>query len=212
MSFFNNWVQGIVIAVIITVIIEMILPEGNSKKYIKIVLGIYVVFSIIAPIIGNITGGSFEVSSIINMDKYAKELGTYEEMTKHRNIENSNNKNIKNTYIIKLKEDINTKLESKGYTTRKIELNIEDEESYSIKDITLYIDGKKKDNENDGESKQKSNKSINIVNEVKIDKVENINIGKEENKESTLYLFEKKDIIKFISETYGVDEEKIIVN
>ena len=65
MSFFNNWVQGIVIAVIITVIIEMLLPEGNSKKYIKIVLGIYVVFSIIAPVIGNITGGRFEVSSIV---------------------------------------------------------------------------------------------------------------------------------------------------
>ena len=94
MYFFNGWIQGIVVAVIITIIVEMILPEGNSKKYIKIVLGIFIVFSIISPIIGEVTGGKFEVSSIINMDKYAKELGIYEERVKDRKIENNNNENI----------------------------------------------------------------------------------------------------------------------
>ena len=33
MEFISSWVQGIIVAVVIGSIIEMILPEGNSKKY-----------------------------------------------------------------------------------------------------------------------------------------------------------------------------------
>ena len=32
----TNWAQGIIIAVIIATIIEMILPNGSCKKYIKV--------------------------------------------------------------------------------------------------------------------------------------------------------------------------------
>ena len=218
MDFFNSWVQGIVVAVIITIIIEMILPEGNSKKYIKIVLGIYVVFSIISPIIGKITGGNFEVSSIINMDKYAKELGTYEEIAKERNVEYKNNKNIKQIYVSKLEEDIKTKLKNKGFNTKKVELNIKDDESYEIKDININID-----NENNSNSKESENRisTVNIVNEIKID---NITIGRKQNdsdkeiekdtkedQESNTTFFERKEIKEYISETYGVEEDNIKV-
>ena len=35
MEWMTTWAQGIIVAVIITTIIELILPEGNHKKYIK---------------------------------------------------------------------------------------------------------------------------------------------------------------------------------
>ena len=35
MNFLNSWLQGIVVAVIIATILELILPKGNTKKYIK---------------------------------------------------------------------------------------------------------------------------------------------------------------------------------
>ena len=44
MEWISDWVQGIIVAVIIVTIIEMILPNGNSKKYIKVVIGIYIIF------------------------------------------------------------------------------------------------------------------------------------------------------------------------
>lgn len=47
----SSWAEQIVIAVIIVVIIEMILPKGNSKKYIKTVIGIYILYTIISPVI-----------------------------------------------------------------------------------------------------------------------------------------------------------------
>ena len=50
-SFISSWVQGIIIAVIISTIIEMILPDGNIKKYVRTVIGTFIVFVIISPII-----------------------------------------------------------------------------------------------------------------------------------------------------------------
>ena len=47
MGFLNSWLQGIIVSVVISTIIEMILPNGNTKKYVKVVLGIYVMFNII---------------------------------------------------------------------------------------------------------------------------------------------------------------------
>ncbi|MCI8482131.1 MAG: hypothetical protein HFJ27_03470 [Clostridia bacterium] len=44
------WAEQIIVAVIIATIIEMILPNGNNKKYIKAVIGVYVLFTIISPI------------------------------------------------------------------------------------------------------------------------------------------------------------------
>lgn len=33
----KTWIENIIIVVIISIIIEMILPEGNNKKYVKVV-------------------------------------------------------------------------------------------------------------------------------------------------------------------------------
>ena len=46
-KFLSSWVEGIAIAVIVASIFEMILPNGNIKKYVKIVLGIFIIFNII---------------------------------------------------------------------------------------------------------------------------------------------------------------------
>ena len=36
-NFINSWVQGIILSIIIATIIEIILPEGNNKKYVRLI-------------------------------------------------------------------------------------------------------------------------------------------------------------------------------
>ena len=69
----SNWAESIIVAVIIATIIEMILPEGNSKKYIKVVIGVYVLFTIITPVINKFTGEDVQVSDILDLDTYIEE-------------------------------------------------------------------------------------------------------------------------------------------
>ena len=52
-SFMSSWAEQIVLAVIVATIIEMILPKNKNKKYIQMVIGVYVLFNIISPIIEN---------------------------------------------------------------------------------------------------------------------------------------------------------------
>ena len=66
-EFFKVWCEGIIVAVVISIIIESILPEGNNKKYVKVIISIYIVFTILNPILGKLDNNmSFE--NIINLD------------------------------------------------------------------------------------------------------------------------------------------------
>ena len=60
-KFLSSWVEGIAIAVIVASIFEMILPNGNIKKYVKIVLGIFIIFNIISPFVSGNVFNSFDL-------------------------------------------------------------------------------------------------------------------------------------------------------
>ncbi len=110
----NSWAQGIIIAVIISTIIEMILPDGNIKKYIRTVIGTYIVFVIVSPIVTKITGKE------INLKQYElPNTETYEVATIDTNAY------IETTYISKIEEEIKKDLEENGYNVKSISIEIE---------------------------------------------------------------------------------------
>ena len=204
MSFLNSWLQGIMIAVIVSTIIEMILPNSSSKKYIKVVLGVYVVFNIIAPVVNQFFNSDFELSSIFNMEEYETKMETYEVNSK--NIDKSNENNIKEIYVSNLKKDMETKLQEKGYKTK-----IANDDTYKIKSINLSLE-KQEDEE--------SNKEETITNKIDIEQVEiekvEIQVGessKKENIESSPKIQitekEKKEIKQYIVNVYEVKENQI---
>lgn len=221
MEFLNTWLQGIIISVVIATIVEMILPEGNNKKYVKIVLGVYVVFNIITPIINKLTQNNFEISSIINIDKYTKQFETYEVDSKNIDIENVNKTNIKNIYINNLKKDMKAKIEERGYVVENIKIKLEDSEDYIVEELIIYLDKKdiKKDNDNNN-----TKEIIDSINEIKI---EDINISnniieqtkktedteekseKVTNKNNSLSNNEKKEILNYITSVYEINENKV---
>ena len=69
-NFMSSWAEQIVLAVIIATIIELILPKNKNTKYIKMVIGVYVLFNIISPIIKNKENFSVEK---YNTEKYESE-------------------------------------------------------------------------------------------------------------------------------------------
>jgi len=201
MNFLNSWLQGIVVAVIIATILELILPKGNTKKYIKVVLGVYIVFNIIAPIVDSFTDSNLELSSLINVEKYTKDIETYNESSNNKDINKSNDESIMQIYINNLKNDIKAKLEAKGYLIKDIQVKINNSEDYNIESINIYLKEKQKvDN----------NSRINEINkvEVKINYNEENTEKKEEN-ESSVTEKEIKKIKKYVSDVYEVDEDKI---
>ena len=49
-TYISSWARQVIVSVVVAIILEMILsPNSKSTKYIKTVIGIYVVYAIIAP-------------------------------------------------------------------------------------------------------------------------------------------------------------------
>ena len=58
-EFLKNWCEELIVGAFIIIIIEMFVPSGNIKKYIKVISGIYIIFLILNPIISNIENIDF---------------------------------------------------------------------------------------------------------------------------------------------------------
>ncbi len=196
----STWAQSIIIAVIIATIIEMILPSGSSKKYIKVVTGVYILFTIISPVITKFTGKTLAVSDILELDSYVNEI-KQKEVSQNLLAEN-NSSSIKDIYTANLKSDIKNKLKQKGYNANNIVLTVGDDENYTLNKIELDIEKIKED-------KQEVNE-IEAVNKINIT-ISNTVVEKNNNK-SSISDKEKEKIKQYLSSVYEIDEKDILVN
>ena len=48
---FSEWAKTLTLAVVIVSLFEMLLPNNKTKKYIKVVMGLYILFNIISPFV-----------------------------------------------------------------------------------------------------------------------------------------------------------------
>lgn len=216
----SDWAESIIVAVIIATIIEMLLPEGNSKKYIKVVIGVYVLFTIITPIINKFTGEKVDISDILDLDTYIAEVNASVKM--QNTIQDNNQSSIMGMYSSGIKDDIKAKIEAKGYIVNDVDIDIADDESYIIERIVLDLEkeGKKEEADNNIDAKNSGNEEnkveeVEIVNKVEISLVSNAEEDKEEtenNKKNELSNGEKNELKEYLSGVYEVDDDKITIN
>lgn len=184
-------------AVIIGAIIEMILPEGNSKKYVKIVIGVYVLFTIISPVISKITGKTIQVSDILELNKYIEETENNSKL--YVTLDEDNSNNIKDIYESSLRNDIKAKIEAKGYNAKNIKLEIEDDDEYTLKKIDIEI----------YKNMEKDKKDIETIQNVDI----NISQKSTENDmQEKLSEKDKRKLKDYLSGVYEIDEKNININ
>lgn len=194
-EFIKNWAEGIVIAVIIATILEMLLPDNKNKKYISTVIGIYILFAIISPIISKFTGQSINLKDYANKDT---SLSTSNTMNNIALLESSSN--VEDVYIKTLKSDITDKLKSKGYFVSFIDLKVNTSSKSNYGEIEgIYLNLSLMEEKN----------SINNVNEVKINVSENSNNTKKVDNISEENI---NTIIEFLVDTYGISKDKIYIN
>ena len=223
----SQWAGAIIVAVIIGTVIEMILPEGNSKKFIKVVIGIYIVFTIITPIINKFTGEEINVSDILELDDYIEEA---KESAKVQNaMQDDNESSIRSMYISGIKNDIKAKIETRGYIVNSVDLEVANDDTYTINSIAIDA---QKQNENTDSGDNEQTETIEEVNEiekveVRIDNQEGNsntevqnnttnNLEQDNNLQDTsndrLSNKEKKELIEYLSGVYEVKKENISIN
>lgn len=202
-AFLKSWANQIIVAVIIATIFEMLLPNGNNKKYIKMIIGLYVLFTVIQPIITKVTGNNIEISDF-NYKKYFDE-DTVEASSK--DFEDNNSKLIEQAYIDNIKNDIKTKIKQKGYEVISCSVNImnsEKEEYGAIENINLKVKKIKEE-----ESEKETSNTIKVEN-VDIN-ISNSNTNNKQEK-SSISENEKTEIIEYLANEYSINRKNIVIN
>lgn len=197
-KFINSWAQGIILAVIIATIIEIILPEGKNKKYVKTVIGVYILFTIIYPLINKVT--KTNINTLI--ENTTKQMSTYQE---NNSLKIDTDKYIESTYKKKIEEDIRKRANEKNLniTSLNVYIEIEDENRYGMLNSLVM---KVEKNET-----SKKNNNVNQIKEINISKnVQNNEII--ENKDKTVTEKEINEFKEYINATYYLEKEKIHIN
>ncbi len=197
-KFINSWAQGIILAVIIATIIEIILPEGKNKKYVKTVIGVYILFTIIYPLINKFT--KTNINTLI--ENTTKQMSTYQE---NNSLKIDTDKYIESTYKKKIEEDIRKRANEKNLniTSLNVYIETEDENRYGMLNSLVM---KVEKNET-----SKKNNDVNQIKEINISKnVQNNEII--ENKDRTATEKEINEFKEYINATYYLEKEKIHIN
>ncbi len=181
----------------------MLLPNNSSSKYIKVVVGVFVLFSIISPVVSKLKGN--DILDEINMDSYIEKTGRESIQTSTVNVDN--NKAIKKIYEENLKIDIKSKISQKGYTVGEVNLDISDNSEYTINKIEIKITAK-----NETSSKKTATENTTTI----VENIENIKISlggsrKDEKKEeqSIISESEKRKLREYVGNVYEVSENNI---
>lgn len=217
-NFLSSWVKNLCLALIVVSILEMLLPNNKTKKYVKMVMGLYILFSIIEPFIENSNELKFNVEDLYN--QYSVETSAESENVNQKSMDSR----LDELYKQKLENDIVQKLNEEGYVVEDCDVKAHiSSNDTGIELITIKIKEKKdSSNENHENHENQSNETMNIeekiVNEIqKIQKVE-INVSKNQDNssdESTQSEQQNQNITKtdikivkqFLIKEYGVSEK-----
>lgn len=211
-NFLSGWVRNLSLALIIVSILEMILPNNKTKKYVKMVMGLYILFSIISPFIEN--------SKKFNLDdsiytKYTEEDYSIDTQVNQTSMDNRLNE----IYKEQLEKDIIQKIEKKGYEVERCKVTAHiSEDNSGIENITLKVKSKieVEDNEYDEEN-DNSHKTDTIEDKIvtEIQKIQKVEVNVSKNNQENITEQENTNVTKtdikvikdFLINEYGVSEQ-----
>ncbi|MBD9158251.1 MAG: hypothetical protein EGQ16_00125 [Clostridiales bacterium] len=211
-EFLSSWAKNLGVVIVLVSIFEMILPNNKTKKYIRVVLGIFVIFNIIAPFVKN--KEKLEISSV-DIDNYT--------LTQNNTVDKTSmNERIQELYEKELENNIKNKLQEQGYkaTSCKVKAKIAEEqksgEENTITKIKLQVE-KSEENNVSNEGKQKiENKVVTEIEKIK--KVDTTiskdqpNEKQKNNVKSKITQEDVQNIKKILINEYGVKEKCLEIN
>ena len=208
-EFISDWAKSLGLAIIIVSILEMLLPNNKTKKYIKVIMGIYILFNIISPFVKN--------KEIFNLNEIDLEAYSSTEQSNEEVDQTSMDKRIIDLYEKELEKDIKDKLTKKGYIISNCrviaKIGNKDEDTHITK-IKLQIKSKSEEESQEVENNNLENKIL-----VEVQKIKPIETNINENKKDEIINSEQmisnadiQNVKKFLMEEYGVNENCLEIN
>lgn len=218
-EFLSSWAKSLGLAIIVISILEMLLPNNKTKKYVRMIFGVYILFTIISPFIKN--KDILDVSTY-DFNEYSNYITNQSSMN-----QTSMDNRIEQIYIEELEKDITKKINDLGYEVITCNvyatLSSQNEENY-IEQIELVVEKEEKQESSEENNQQQEETFENkLVEEIQKIKPVNTSIGEinvnqnsqnnaQSKNEQSINNTDIQKIKKFLSEEYGVDETCLKIN
>ncbi|WP_042145878.1 stage III sporulation protein AF [Paucisalibacillus sp. EB02] len=201
MNLLINWVSQIIIFILLATIIDLLIPAGGMKKYIKFVIGLILILIFLQPIfyifkvdIQEAVRNSF--SSIIDDDSQASEIENLIEMQKSE-IESSSGAYILEQMAVQLKDIARAPLlDNYQAVIRDLDFQFIDGAAYSyegLEEVIVYL-----------EQSEAGEGTVNAVEDVVID------MG-DKQKHTPTEEVDLKGIESLLRETWELTDKKLTV-
>lgn len=213
----STWAKNITLAVVVVSLIEMILPNNKTKKYVKVVMGIYILWNIISPIVSK--------DITLDFDNIINGISTQTISTTSQSVDQTSmDRRLKEICEEELEKDIRNKIEENSYIVNSCDVEIEikmeqgTQEISDIKKIVLNIEkSEKQQTENSKEKDEETSVENIMVQEVQ--RIRKVQIGEkvdeqksQNDEESKIGESDIQNIKKILCEEYGVSEKCLKIN
>ncbi len=206
-DYFSEWTQNLTLAIVIVSLFEMLLPNNKTKKYIKVVMGLYILFNIISPFVKN----DFSIQ-LENIVENSKSQTTSTEAVDQTSMDTR----LKQICKEELEKDIKQKIEGQGYIVESCKVDIKIEEQTEIEKITLKVKKENKTNEEKENNKEEQEKQNDIQQKLvkEVQKIKKVQIGetKKNSNEQNLSTQDISNIKNFLIKEYEVNEKCLKIN
>lgn len=199
----SEWIKNLSLALIVVSILEMIVPNNKTKKYVKMIMGLYILFSIISPFIENKIKIDFN-----NIGAYIEDIDQVSS-DEVKVDQTSMDTRLNQIYKEQLEKDIIEKLKGNGYEVENctVKAHISKDDN-GIEKIVLKVK-KIENNENNTEENEKQIEDKIVTEIQKIQKVK-IKISKEnedQKEKSNITNTDIRIIKNLLIQEYGVNEQ-----
>lgn len=191
-SFLSSWLKDIVVLFILITIAELIMPNGSMKKYINLIIGLLIIFTIISPIVKLMKFDFNLDEAVINYSKF-DEIDSREILEFHDQQE----KQIERMFKDKISGEVKKLIEDKSsYTVDSINVNILlEEENYGELDSLEII--------------LKASNNL-TEDKIAVEKVEKVELKKDTDEEivEDESFVEIKDLV---SDNFSVEKDRVTI-
>ena len=198
----SMWAKNITLAVIVVSLFEMLLPNQKLKQYIKVVMGLYILFNILSPLVGQDI--SINVNEII--ENTQSQIVTTEPVN-----QTSMDKRLKQIGEEELEKDITKKIENAGFIVDDCQVVLTMAEETEIEKIILKIQ-KKEDLPEETEEKSIENTLVDEIQKIKEIEVTKSKKENSQNQTKSISTADINKIKKILIEEYEVNEKCLKIN
>lgn len=136
----KNWINSILCMGIFVLLIQLIIPKTNLKKYIYSLIGVMIMLSIISPVMNLLKNENVEAS----LNEIITQISNTDQKMTTSELENLQYEAVKAGFMETLQSDVEKKLTDKGVKVEEVSVVLDTE--YNIQQINIVLGENAMDN------------------------------------------------------------------